>query len=70
MQMLGPVEFMRMLRERPCAPNPKYLRIVEEHKAEKCMRKLTDLAAKFPGIVKLVTHDDDASAPDAELHSV
>ena len=66
-QMYGPVEFMRMLRDRPCAPNPKYLRIVEEHKAEKCMRKITGLAAKFPGLIECVTHDDDPGSSDPEL---
>ena len=69
-QMYGPVEFMRMLHDRPCAPNPKYLRIIEEHRAEKCRRKIDALAKKFPGLIKFVTHDDDAEAPDAEDLSV
>ncbi len=67
LQMLGPVEFMRMLRDRPCAPNPKYLRIVEEHKAEECLRKLNALCAKFPGLIEIVTHDQDAAAVDQHL---
>ncbi len=66
LQMYGPVEFMRMLHDRPCAPNPKYLRIIEEHRAEKCRRKIDQLVAKFPGLITLVTHDQDELAPDPE----
>lgn len=54
MEMFGPVGFSQRLRERSCAPNPKYLRIVEKHKAEESWRKVMALKAKFPDLVDFV----------------
>lgn len=54
MDMYGPVGFAQRLRERSCSPNPKYLRIVEEHRAEVTLNKVLRLRTRFPDLVEIV----------------